>query len=198
MLFDINIVNSIKTAGVFLLYEKKFAFMVGPDKSGERLGIVRLGGHIEQNEKIIDCVKREIREEASTDIQLVSSPTTYYKRSWEEETYEVLDNSIFDIKPILINGDKTRATVLFLAYAENQLIPAAEAYGIILLSEEDIVKICNEKITLSTFVSQGGELLQSQNMNFDYALNIGPHLRFLYHLIETNYSLVEKFVARDL
>lgn len=197
-MFDIDIVDSIKTAGVFLLYGKRFAFMVGPDKSGERLGVVRLGGHIEENEEIIDCVRREVGEEASVCIKLVSSPITFYMTNWDKETHEVIDCSVFDIKPIVIKGDKSGATALYLAYTEEPLTPAAEAHGIVLLSENDIARICNEKTSLNTFISQGGELLQSKYMNFDWELSAGSHLRFLNNLIETKYSLIEKFANRNI
>lgn len=197
-MFDIDLPSSIRTAGVYLLYRNKFAFMIGPNKNGDKLGIVRLGGHLEENEGIIDCVKREVREEASVDINVVSSLITYYKSSWEEESYEVKDKKIFDINPILVVGDKTRATALYLAYTEKQMVPAAEAHGIILLNEKEIVKICSEQLTLADFVNSGGDLLQSQKMNFALELNSGPHLRVLSRLMDTDGELIRRFMNRTL
>jgi hypothetical protein len=83
--------ESIKTAGVYLLHNNRFAFMVGPDKSGESLGIVRLGGHVEDKEDILSCVRREVREEASANIIMEPSPITYYKTSWDTEACTLID-----------------------------------------------------------------------------------------------------------
>jgi hypothetical protein len=55
--------------------------MVGPDKSGEKLGIMRLGGHIEPNESLLEFLKRDILEEGSIEAMLLNSPRTFYKRN---------------------------------------------------------------------------------------------------------------------
>jgi hypothetical protein len=196
--FDNFRASSFITAGVFLIYENKFAFMIGPDKSGDKLGIVRLGGHIEENEGIIDCIKREVREEASVAINIVSSSITYYMNSWAEETLEVITGSLLDLKPLLIVGDNKRATALYLAYTEERLVPAAEAHGIILLSEKQILEICSDKMTLTDFVNHGGQLLRSQEMNFEFELSAGPHLRFLSRLINCDSGLIKRFTNRTL
>ncbi len=58
--------RGLETVGAFVLYQEKFAFMIGPDKTDQKLGIVRFGGHIEAGEDALDCLAREILEEAST------------------------------------------------------------------------------------------------------------------------------------
>jgi hypothetical protein len=37
-IFDVEILDSLRTVGVYLIYQNKLAFMIGPDKSGEKLG----------------------------------------------------------------------------------------------------------------------------------------------------------------
>jgi hypothetical protein len=188
--------SSFRTAGVFLLYKNKYAFMIGPNRNGDKLGIVRLGGHIEENEGIVDCIKREVWEEARVDINIVSSPITYFKSSWEEKEFEVIEVDAFGAKPILIVNGVINATALYLATTAGHIVPSAEAHGIILLNEKEIVEICKNEITLSDFVSQGGELLQSQEMDLGFKLSAGPHLRFLYQLIDKEDGAIEGFRRR--
>lgn len=186
--------ESVRAVGVFLLYKNKFAFMVGPNRDGSKLGIVRLGGHVEENEGAIACAVREVKEEASVRINMVSSPKTYYMRNWEDETYTLVDDCMLETKPIVKKGDETGATMIFLAYTQEQLVPAAEAHGIILLTEEDVFMICDNKISLRAFVNQGGELLQSKDMNYDLELSAGPHVRFLCNLLKINDNAIRNFI----
>lgn len=44
-MFDLSVFNEFKTVGSFILYQDTLAFMIGPDKSDKKLGIMRLGGH---------------------------------------------------------------------------------------------------------------------------------------------------------
>lgn len=184
--------ESIKTAGIYLLHNNRFAFMIGPDKSGESLGIVRLGGHVEDKEDIISCVRREVREEASADIILEPSPITYYKTSWETELYTVIDGSDCH-HPLIVCGNEERATVLHLAYTEDPLKPSSEAYGIILLTIEEMEKLCGNEITLDEFLEQGGQLLQNKEMNRRLKLKAGPHLHFLNGLIKEGNQIIQEF-----
>lgn len=57
--------NGFKTVGSFILYKDTLAFMIGPDNTGEKLGVMRLGGHIEENESYLQTLEREIKEEGS-------------------------------------------------------------------------------------------------------------------------------------
>ena len=195
-MFNPNIITSVKTAGVFLLYKNKFAFMIGPNKSEDKLGVVRLGGHIEGNEDVITCARREVKEEASVRIDIASSPITYWKRNWEDVTCEVIDGSIFDIRPLVIKGDEAGSTMLFLAYTQEQLFPAAETHGIVLLSEQEVFEICNSRIALSTFVSRGGEFIQAKAMNLDLEMNAGPHVKFLCDLLIQNDNAIRRFIEQ--
>jgi len=126
-----DILKSLKTAGVFVLSENKFAFMIGPNKTKDKLGIVRFGGHIENNENVFECISRELYEEASAYINIVSSPTTYYKQSWDNEYIEIIDNIYFNINPLIIVGDVDYSTVIFLGYPQEELKPSHETSGII-------------------------------------------------------------------
>ena len=52
-MFELSVLNAFETVGSFIVYQDTLAFMVGPDNSGERLGIMRLGGHIEAGENLL-------------------------------------------------------------------------------------------------------------------------------------------------
>jgi len=58
-----------KTSSAWVLVSGSFPFMVGPDQTGKLLGVVRLGGHIEQGETPWQCAVREVKEEADLDIE---------------------------------------------------------------------------------------------------------------------------------
>lgn len=189
--------KAIKTAGAYLVYQNRFAFMVGPDKTGEKLGIVRLGGHVEAGEDSISCARREIREEASVEIMIADSPATYYMRDWGTKTGQVIEGGLYQ-NPILICGNEERATVLFLAYTEEALIPATETQGILLLNEKEIQLLCGGEVTLCEYIAQGGQLLQNVEMDPNLKLQPGPHLKFLNQLIQEKNPVIRGFINRQL
>lgn len=76
-----------------------FAFAFGPNRHEGKLGIARFGGHIEANESIVECALREVKEETTLDVLLVSSPITYQIDSWDSRLMEVEDEGK-EVKPI--------------------------------------------------------------------------------------------------
>lgn len=52
--------NNARTSGAYVLYNGLFIFQVGPTKEGDKLGVVRLGGHREGNETALETAKREV------------------------------------------------------------------------------------------------------------------------------------------
>lgn len=61
--------------------------MIGPDHSGEKLRIVRIGGHIEGNESLIAALEREVKEEGDIKVKLIDSSATFYKKTWNDLDY---------------------------------------------------------------------------------------------------------------
>ncbi|MEG2289367.1 MAG: hypothetical protein RR891_10440 [Clostridium sp.] len=198
-MFELSVLNGFKTVGSFILYKDTFAFMIGPDNSGEKLGIMRLGGHIEENESLLQSLEREIKEEGSIEVKLFDSSCTFYKRNWDDSNYyEVTNNIEWDIKPLIIVGDKTRSTAVFLSYADEEPRPSSEAYGIIFLKENDIRDICSKRLKLRDFLDNGGKLIQQKEINYDVEMYGGAHLTFLNRLIEDNNDLVHRYITRNL
>jgi hypothetical protein len=184
-MFELSVLNGFKTVGSFILYQDTLAFMIGPDNSGEKLGITRLGGHIEENESLLQSLEREIKEEASVEVNLFNSPCTFYKRSWDDSNYSEISNDIvWDIKPLIIVGDKLRSTAVFLSYTKEEPKSSSEAYGIIFLKQTDIKDICSRKLSLKDFINKGGKFIQQKDINYDMEMYAGVHLTFLNRLIE--------------
>lgn len=197
-MLDIEIMSSLKTVGVLMLYEGTLAFMIGPDNSGDRLGIVRLGGHIEENEDVIDALIREVKEEASISVKILSSPRTYYLREWDAVEYIEMDSSSFTIKPFIVKGDAIRSSAIFLSYAKQQPIPSSEAHGIIFLDEKQIIEICTRTMKLREFLDSGGKLIQQKSINHNMEIYAGVHLRTLYNMIKDNNEVIKKFLRYEL
>jgi len=52
-MFELSVLDDFKTISWFIVYQGTHAFMIRPDNSGERLSIMRLGGHIEAGENLL-------------------------------------------------------------------------------------------------------------------------------------------------
>jgi hypothetical protein len=189
----------VQTVGAFVIYKDKFAFMIGPNKERNKLGIVRFGGHVEIGESINECLHREMIEEISTNVKITSSPVTYYKESWEDTSITKLKYSLpSEYQPIVVVGDSIKSTALFLAYADAQLKPSSETHGIIFLNKDEVKKVCSTRYTLKEFLKDNGELAEGKKIDYDMEILAGPHLRFLYFLVENNESLIDKYIKRTL
>ena len=198
-MFELSVLNGFKTVGSFILYQDTFAFMIGPDNSGEKLGIMRLGGHIEENESLLQSLEREIKEEGSVEVKLLNSPCTFYKRNWDDSNYyEITNSMMWDINPLIIAGDKTRSTAVFLSYTEEEPKPSSEACGIIFLKENDIRDICSKKLRLNDFLNNGGKLIQQKEIDYNMEMYAGVHLTFFNRLIEDKNDLVHRYITGNL
>lgn len=195
----VNVLGDFETVGSFIIYKDTLAFMIGFNQSGEKLRIVRIGGHIEKNESLIDALEREIKEEGDIKVKLIDSSTTFYKKSWEDEKYsEITNNIAWDIKPLIIIGDSRRSTALFLSYAEKEPKPSSEAAGIIFLKENDIKDICSKRMTLREFINRGGKLIQQNELDYDMEICAGCHIEFLNRLIEDKPHFIQKYMECNI
>ncbi|PGS93792.1 NUDIX hydrolase [Bacillus cereus] len=190
-MIDIN--RNVRTSGAYVLYKNLFVFQVGPTSKGDPLGVVRLGGHKEDNETAVETAKREVKEEAAIDITILNSPRTYYKENWNALSKKVIVED--EVEPILIiNGPDGNLSIMYVAYSEIQPKPSSETNGLLLLSLKDIELICTGKITLNDFINQGGVTILKEKMNKELVLQPFPQLIFLAELLKEDPTLLYHFL----
>jgi hypothetical protein len=186
--------KNVRTSGAYVIYQGLFPFQVGPTRKGDKLGVVRLGGHREENETAQETAIREVCEESSMTIRLVNSPVTFFKRDWNDSAIKIQSSE--DIAPIVIKGtDPAASTAMYLAYSNTEPEPSSETCGLLLLSRQDILLICKHKITLGNFIEQGGKALLSPEINSGLPLKPFPQLLFLAELFEKEANLMDQFLS---
>lgn len=186
------------TAGAFVLCNDLFIFMVGPNKEGD-LGVVRFGGHRENDETIIECLERELKEEASVAVTLANSPTTYYIDEWDGELKLIERDLKENINPIIIKGNQNGSLSLtYFAYSQEEPKPDFETHGILFLKLKDVELICKEIITIDDFLTSGGKALFQKELKRDVVLKPGVHIKLLSTLYKENPDLIERFMTESL
>ncbi|PHF01789.1 DNA mismatch repair protein MutT [Bacillus wiedmannii] len=189
----IHIDKNVRTSGAYVIYKNLFVFQVGPTNKGDTLGVVRLGGHKEDEETAVETAKREVREEATIDIAILSSPSTYYKQNWNAQSKKIKVEN--EIDPILIidSPDET-LSIMYMAYSENEPTPSSETNGLLLLSVSDIRLICSKEITLNDYIKQGGIAILKEKMDKELILQPFPQLLFLAELLKEDLVLFQQFL----
>ena len=185
-----EILKNVETVGAFILDKQQFIFSIGPNKSNEYLGITRLGGHIENGETILEALEREIFEEASTDIEVLSSTKCFFKRSWESVELEEVHISVNGVVPALVVGNEKRATVLFWGRISNVPCPSNETQGIIYLplsviKDSRIIDCSSDLIQPSTF-----RVITQNKMNYDLKAKASVHVLALNQML-SNQSIID-------
>lgn len=109
-------------------------------KDSNILNVVRFGGHKEINENTIDCVKREVEEEAVIDIKFFNNDIAYIKNNLKYEKMNknnlILDS---DLCPIFtIQKENQKLSIMYLIYCSNMPKPSMETQGILLLTVQDL------------------------------------------------------------
>lgn len=190
--------KQVNTAGAFILVNDLLVFMVGPNQEGD-LCVVRFGGHKENDETAIECLKRELKEEASIRVTLVNSPITYCLESWGDKPSLIDHNFKEDISPIIIKGQKNGPlSILYFAYSDQEPVPDSETHGILFLKLADIDLICKESITIDDFLKSGGKALFQKELRRDVILKPGVHLRFLSILTKKHPDIIDNFIGKRL
>lgn len=176
--------GAIVTAGAYVLVEGLLVFMVGPTATGDRLGVVRLGGHREGDESGWACAAREVREEASLAIHPLVPPTTYglgppHDPATVRAMPRLADPSE-EATPLLVSwrieSDGLKLSVMYLAHAEGSPEPSGEAHGLLLLRRRDVLALTHDTLTLDEFRHQGGRVILRTQLSPDLPLQ--PFLQF--------------------
>ncbi|MCQ6529996.1 NUDIX hydrolase [Bacillus mycoides] len=190
-MIDIN--REVRTSGAYVLFNNLFIFQVGPTRKGDTLGVVRLGGHKENNETAVETAKREVKEEAAIDITILSSPSTYYKENWNAQSKKIkVENEVAPI--LIIDSPYETLSIMYIAHSENEPNPSSETNGLLLLSVSDIRLICSKEITLNDYIKQGGMAILKEKMDKELILQPFPQLLFLAELLKKDPVLLQQFL----
>lgn len=185
--------ENTRTAGAYILYKGFFVFQVGPTQNGDKLGVVRLGGHRENEENPLDTAIREVFEESAIKVNPVNFPVTYHLNGWNGRVHKVRMTG--EINPILIKGNEGEAySVMYLAFANHKPKPSSESQGLIFLSPKEIALICSREITFNAFLRQNGVAKIKGDFNKNLVLEPFPQLLFLAKLLKQEQNHMEKFI----
>jgi ADP-ribose pyrophosphatase YjhB (NUDIX family) len=189
--------NNVRTSGAYVLYRGLFVFQVGPTKEGDKLGVVRLGGHREGNETALDTAKREVFEEAQVEITPFNPNTTFHLNEWNEEPTKVCINE--HVVPILIKGnDESSYSIMYMSTTLTPPTPSSELKGLLLLSPENVRLICRKKISLSNYQKQNGVSILKTEIDTNLTLQPFPQLLFLSRLLNEETKLMERYINTSL
>ncbi|MCM3393172.1 NUDIX hydrolase [Cytobacillus oceanisediminis] len=187
-----DISKDVRTSGAYVLYKGLFIFQVGPTKDGDKLGVVRLGGHREGDETALATAKREAFEEAKLNIIPLNPKNTFYLKEWNDESARVKVNE--PISPILIKGSEEASyTVMYLSHTLTEPIPSSETKGLLLLTPANIDLICNDAITLNDYHKLDGISLLRTYIDHNLVLEPFPQLIFLSNLLKKETQLMDSY-----
>ncbi len=189
----------IKTVGAIINVDGRFAFMFRRNGKTKHLNIVRLGGHVEENESAIEALRRELMEEAKLEVDIVSAPIQLERRHWYARSKRRSEQVVAGKVPLLLKGwGRDNPSLIYLCYANETPVPDHETFGIVLLRKEDVVQLCKGPLFIREFLLRGGQLITQGEINDLEVLEAGPHVKFLRDLLENEPELMNKFIQRLL
>lgn len=199
----IDISNArVNTAGAYVCLHGHYLFAIGIRPHNGHIPIVRLGGHREEHETGWQCAVREVYEEANLHIQPLVPQTTYLM-DWdhrEAELQEIHWQPGIEQEPIPIlvvayhHQDSMHLSLMYLAHTQGVPQPSSEVRGLLLLTKEEIHRLCQEQLTLEQHLTGGGKAIL--NAPFDVSLVLEPFAQL--HLFSKILSLASenKILAR--
>lgn len=189
----------IKTVGAIINIDGKFAFMFRKEKKTKYLTIVRLGGHIEENESAVKALRRELMEEANLKVSIISAPIQLERKHWYAKSFRRREKRIAGKVPLLVKGwGRDNPSLIYLCYGHERPKPDHETYGIVLLRPEDVKQLCKGPMLIREFLLRGGDLIPNGEIDDLQVLAAGPHVHFLQDLLDNEKDLMNKFMKRQL
>jgi 8-oxo-dGTP pyrophosphatase MutT (NUDIX family) len=175
--------DAVVTAGAYALLEGRFPFVLGPTPCGDRLAVIRLGGHREAGETPWQCVVREALEEAGLMLRPCRPPTTY----WVDARHDRLDSRLDwrpskpdEPQPLLFRvGEDGRVSAMYLALAEGKPEPRGEVRALLLLTPEEVRRVAVSPLTLAQLRAAGGVVLARDRLPEHLPLEPFPQIRLL-------------------
>lgn len=185
-----TVAGGLLTASVYALVNGRIPFMAGPDRTGARVGVVRIGGHLLPHETPWECARREAFEETRLSVQAVDAPATYRVRPGEPPAPLVWAGG--SPRPI----HSTDHSQIYLAVSGDKPIPSSESRSLVLLTPDDVFMICDGEWTLGSFEDHGGQILLQDPADRDCLFSLpldprGPALLKAFLEIHPGLSLWE-------
>jgi hypothetical protein len=173
----------INTAGAYVCIHGFYLLAIGIHPHNGNIPIVRLGGHREEHETGWQCAVREVYEEANLHIRQLAPQRTYLSGgehlSTELQEMEWQNKIEHDPAPCLVVSHRREGSIIlslmYHAQAEGIPIPSSEVKGLLLLTKEEIHRLCQEPQTLEQFLQRGGMAIM--NAEFDKSLVLEPFLQ---------------------
>jgi 8-oxo-dGTP pyrophosphatase MutT (NUDIX family) len=174
----------VNTAGAYVCIDGSYLFTLGTQLHNGHIPIVRLGGHREEHETGWQCALREVYEEAQLHIS-PQQPQTTFLSDWdhiEAELQEIEWQQQIEQEPMPLlvvtyyREDKMHLSLMYLAQAEGFPKPSSEVKGLLLLTPEEIHRLCQQPVILEQYLSRGGKAIL--NDEFDPRLVLEPFAQF--------------------
>ncbi len=169
--------------GLAIKFESRYLFFVAGDRhslNDDELFFAGIGGHLEPGENLIECGRREAKEEIGLIPQIISSNKTQYIAKNKDIKEIIVKN---DIKPLaiyeMVHPERTaKAGKLYhivIYEAELNKVPIQlkkdEVRSIIALTKDQLIKSKNKKIKLGKLKRNGAEVIAGrENVNNDIKL----------------------------
>ena len=167
------------TAGAFVgVGQGRFVFATGPRRQGDALGIVRLGGHVEDGETPWECAARELGEEACLRAVERLEPPRTYRQPFGGGQWGPLEGMHWERArgpaPLVLKSGPQALSVLYLARTGEAPVPASEIRALIFLTPAEIRTLIQEAHSLERFLENGGKVRFNPRHAFDRALPLRP------------------------
>jgi 8-oxo-dGTP pyrophosphatase MutT (NUDIX family) len=176
----------VVTSGVVLRWRDRFVFQTGLNRARDRLGVVRLGGHVEPDETAAACAVREAQEEANVAVRLISATTTHGY---------VVNAESFDLLPASWRGEapapllvasmtpEPGSSITYLAETEDEPRPGSETQALVFLTADEVELLTSTPTTLGAFLVAGGVIVEAFPLPRELVLFPHGQLRALARLL---------------
>jgi 8-oxo-dGTP pyrophosphatase MutT (NUDIX family) len=184
----------INTAGAFIRMDGCYLFAIGIHLHNGCIPIVRVGGHREGNETGWGCAAREVYEETGLIVAPCNPGITYLADGdhLEEQMQQIRwrDPAEGECDPYLVvayrRENETLLSLMYLVEAEGLPAPSCEVKGLLLLSREEILRLCRAPLTLEQYLHQGGKAILKAEFDTKLLLEPFVQLRLLSRILSMN------------
>jgi hypothetical protein len=181
----------INTAGAYVSVDGLYLFTIGIKPHNGNIPVVRIGGHQEGNETGWQCALREVFEETQLPIKPLFPQLTYLydwdnleaepsRIQWQHE----INQEPAPFLAVTYHRDGiTTLSLMYFANTEGIPIPSSEVKGLLLLTETEVHRLCQESVTLKKYLDWGGKAILKAE--FDMSLSLEPfvQLRLLSRIL---------------